>query len=93
MSDFDRIFDPEYSATDLFTDRAAEYEVFERALARHADHVLAGEATLDAAVRRNVMAFYGVGGIGKTELSRRLARTLGARRAGPAWRVGRTTAI
>jgi hypothetical protein len=74
VSDFDRVFDPGYSAADLFTDRATEYEVFERALVRHVDHVLAGTATLDDAARRNVLTFYGVGGIGKTELSRRLER-------------------
>ena len=74
VSDFDRVFDPAYSAADLFTDRGAEHEALERALVRHADHVLAGTATLSDAARRNVLTFYGIGGIGKTELSRRLER-------------------
>jgi hypothetical protein len=73
MGDFDHVFDVEYSAVDLFTNRRAEHEIFERALARHVERVLAGSATL-AAARRNVLTFYGIGGIGKTELSRRLER-------------------
>lgn len=74
MTDIDRVFEPGYSAVDLFTDRAAEHETFERALARHAENVLGGTATLSVAARRNVLTFYGVAGIGKTELSQRLER-------------------
>jgi len=74
VSDFDRVFDAEYSAVDLFTNRCAEHEIFEFALVRHAEEVLAGRARLADASRRNVLTFYGIGGIGKTELSRRLER-------------------
>lgn len=83
MNDFDRVFDPAYSAVDLFTDRRAEHEVFECSLARHADEVLAGQSTLARASRRNVLTFYGIGGIGKTELSRRLERWVTGNLASP----------
>lgn len=76
MSDFDRVFDPECWTVDLFTDRIAEYGVFQRVLAGHAERVLAGTASLDDYPRRNVLTFYGISGIGKTELSRHLERWL-----------------
>ncbi|MFF5185879.1 tetratricopeptide repeat protein [Streptomyces sp. NPDC000345] len=72
MADFDRIFEPHYSATELFTNRVDEYTAFSAALRQHAARVRDGSAALDHAARRNVISFYGVGGIGKTELSRRL---------------------
>lgn len=74
MGDFDRIFDPHFAAVDLFTDRGAENRVFTQALARHAARVRNGTAVLGRAARRNVVVFYGIGGIGKTELSKRLER-------------------
>ncbi|MFF5369859.1 hypothetical protein [Streptomyces sp. NPDC013187] len=72
MSEFDRIFEPRYSATELFTNRVDEYTAFATALRVHGERVRSGSAILSHAARRNVMSFYGVGGIGKTELSRRL---------------------
>lgn len=72
MSDFDRIFDPQYTATELFTNRVDEHTAFTAALLQHLDGVHDGSATLRQAVRRNIVTFFGVGGIGKTELSRRL---------------------
>lgn len=71
MSDFDRIFEPQYRAVDLFTDRLHESEVFTNSLLRHVERVADGAAAFSQP-RRNVLSFYGVGGIGKTELSRRL---------------------
>lgn len=53
-------------------DRRPEYEVFARVLTSHAERVFAGSATLGHLAHQNVLTFYGVGGIGKTELSRRL---------------------
>ncbi|MEU1540329.1 tetratricopeptide repeat protein [Actinacidiphila glaucinigra] len=72
MNDFDRIFDPQYTATELFTNRVDEHTAFTTALQHHVNRVLDGSATLGVTARRNVMTFYGVGGIGKTELARRL---------------------
>jgi hypothetical protein len=74
--DLDRLFEPEYldSATDLFTNRMREQVAFATALAAHVDRVRAGRAVLAERARRNVLVYYGVGGIGKTELSRRLER-------------------
>ncbi|MEU6255674.1 hypothetical protein [Streptomyces sp. NPDC047043] len=56
----------------MFTNRVDEYTAFSTALRRHTARVRDGSATLAHAARLNVMSFYGVGGIGKTELSRRL---------------------
>jgi tetratricopeptide (TPR) repeat protein len=72
MSEFDRIFDPQYTATELFTNRIDEHTAFTTALLQHTEGVRGGSATLGHTARRNVITFYGVGGIGKTELSRRL---------------------
>ncbi|MET8676675.1 hypothetical protein ABZW18_03500 [Streptomyces sp. NPDC004647] len=74
MNDFDRIFDPQYSAADLFTNRDAENQAFERGLLRHLERLLDGGSVLARTARENVLTFYGIGGIGKTELSRRLER-------------------
>jgi hypothetical protein len=76
MTDFDRIFDPGYTAVDLFTNREAENRAFEHGLLRHLERLNEGRAVLAQPARRNVLTFYGIGGIGKTELSRRLERWL-----------------
>jgi tetratricopeptide (TPR) repeat protein len=70
----DDIFDPGWSAVDLFTDRIPESTSFSVAAVNHLSDVLADRATLLRTARTNVLAFYGVGGIGKTELSHRLER-------------------
>ncbi|MFH8470313.1 hypothetical protein [Streptomyces sp. NPDC017991] len=73
MSEFDRIFDPQYyTATELFTNRVDEHTAFTTSLLQHLAGVRDGTATLRQTARRNVITFFGVGGIGKTELSRRL---------------------
>ncbi|MFC7993966.1 hypothetical protein ACFUV2_32245 [Streptomyces pilosus] len=72
MTEFDRIFEPQYSATELFTNRVNEYSAFSNSLRLHSARVRDGSAVLGQSARRNVMSFYGIGGIGKTELSRRL---------------------
>ncbi|WP_354522372.1 hypothetical protein [Mycolicibacterium sp. 624] len=56
---------------DLFTDRKTESQAFSDALA---EHWLLMYASADAGTARNVLAFYGLGGIGKSELSKRLER-------------------
>jgi tetratricopeptide (TPR) repeat protein len=75
VSDFDRIFEPQYSAVDLFTDRLSESEIFTDSLLRHLERMGEGVTSLSQP-RQNVLTFYGIGGIGKTELSRRLQRWL-----------------
>ncbi|WP_327004634.1 hypothetical protein OHA72_58035 [Dactylosporangium sp. NBC_01737] len=72
----DRLFDRRFTAVDLFTDRVPENEAFHDAVLRHLERVVDGTAVLDEPVRRNVLTFYGIGGVGKTELSRRLERWL-----------------
>ena len=76
MTDFDRIFDEQYTAVDLFTDRVAENAAFAASLQVHAERLSRHEARLGEQGRDNVLTYYGVGGIGKTELSRRLERWL-----------------
>ncbi|MEH0935829.1 hypothetical protein [Micromonospora psammae] len=73
----DDVFEPGWSAVDLFTDRLPESAAFSAAVLGHLSNVLDGRAVLDRPTRNNVLTFYGVGGIGKTELSHRLERWLG----------------
>ncbi|MEU4171821.1 hypothetical protein AB0F46_33695 [Streptomyces sp. NPDC026665] len=74
MSDFDRVFETHYTATDLFINRVPEHAAFAGAT-RHQDEQLSRETIeLGQTARRNVLTFYGIGGIGKTELSKRLDR-------------------
>ena len=57
-------------AGELFTDRESESKAFKTSLAQFRRHL---ESDDEAGVaRRNVLAFYGLGGIGKTTLSERL---------------------
>ncbi|MDZ5447215.1 tetratricopeptide repeat protein [Micromonospora sp. 4G57] len=72
MTEFDDLFDPQYAAVDLFTNRVPENRVFADAVLMHLERVLDGVAILGDPVRRNVVSFYGIGGIGKTMLSQRL---------------------
>jgi hypothetical protein len=67
-TDFDRIFDARYTATDLFTNRVGENAALVNALLSHAERVIDGTAALAGVERRNVLTFSGIGGIGKTEL-------------------------
>lgn len=76
MSDLDDIFDPHYAAVDLFTNRISEHTAFSVAILNHAQRLTDGVATLDVPARRNVLSFFGIGGIGKTALSKRLERWL-----------------
>ena len=66
-------FGPGRRAQDTFTDRVPESVAFAATLARHHADVRAGLAEIDLP-RRNVAVFHGIGGIGKTELARRLQR-------------------
>ncbi|KXK63069.1 hypothetical protein AWW66_05350 [Micromonospora rosaria] len=82
----DNIFEPDFRAVDLFTGRVAESAAFSSAVLHHLECVIDGTATLAELSRRNVLSFYGVGGIGKTELSQRLQRwILGEAFPGSGW--------
>ncbi|WP_433528570.1 tetratricopeptide repeat protein [Micromonospora sp. CA-263727] len=76
MTELDRIFEPQYKAVDLFTNRAPEHNAFAEAVLVHLERVVGGAGTLSDPARLNVLSFYGIGGIGKTALSRRLERWL-----------------
>lgn len=55
----------------LFVDRVTESEALRRSLDQHRGRMDAGE--VDTRVLRNVLVFFGEGGVGKSELSRQLA--------------------
>jgi hypothetical protein len=77
MGSIDDFFDLGPRLTvDTFTDRIPEAEVFARAIHAHLRHLDDDPGPDHRAPRRNVLTFYGVGGLGKTEVSRRLERWL-----------------
>ncbi|MEU7596540.1 ATP/GTP-binding protein [Streptomyces sp. NPDC039022] len=69
-----------FAAVEAFTNRGAQWQAVTDALTEHLHHI--SEASFDVqdleAPRRNVLTFYGVGGIGKTTLSRKLEAALAA---------------
>jgi hypothetical protein len=69
-----RIQSGDLRAQDVFTDRHDEWESIQRSLVAQAAAISATwfDVSDFAAPRRNVLVFYGLGGIGKTELSKRL---------------------
>jgi hypothetical protein len=66
-------------AEQTFVNREGEREAFQRAFAAHGTAVDSGSCDPEDVVvpRRNVIVYYGVGGIGKTTLSRQLEAWLG----------------
>lgn len=85
--------DRRLQATEAFTDRHGQWQLVQAALAEHLARVTAPgfDAEDLEAPRNNVLVFHGVGGIGKSTLSRTLETALadGARRPArwgdPAW--------
>lgn len=63
-------------AGELFTDRTSQSSAFAAALAAHRAYMDSDE---DSPSARNLMVFYGVGGIGKTTLSERLEQWVGGK--------------
>ncbi len=63
-------------ARKVFVDRVSEQQAFDHAVAAHLDSTRRLEFDSQDVVvsRRNVLVFYGVGGVGKTSLSRELER-------------------
>src|SRR4051812_18025647 len=71
--------DSPVAAQQVFTNRSDEVAAFERSILRHAETISGTEISPVAdrsQGRRNVLAFYGLGGIGKTTLSQELERRL-----------------
>ncbi|QLH19303.1 ATP/GTP-binding protein [Streptomyces sp. Rer75] len=66
--------DRELKAVDFFADRHGEWSTVTASLIRHTQRMNGSEADVEdlEAPRRNVLVFYGVGGIGKSTLSRTL---------------------
>jgi hypothetical protein len=60
-------------ASDVFTDRRPYSESYRDTVRRHDRDLNAGTAARDLP-RKNIITFYGMGGIGKTQLMRRLER-------------------
>jgi hypothetical protein len=93
--------DRQVGADEAFTNRESQWRVFMSALAAHLQHVAAPDfdaADLEAP-RRNLLVFHGVGGIGKSTLSRRLEAALAnaerrpAHWGEPAWRGPRIVPV
>ncbi len=77
MNSIDDFFDTTTrSAVDTFTDRVPESEVFAAAISQHLARLDSDADASHRAPRVNVLTFYGVGGLGKSELSRRLEQWL-----------------
>ncbi|MGW9618736.1 ATP/GTP-binding protein [Streptomyces diastaticus] len=66
------------STAEVFTNRQAQWDLVAAALAEHLEHISAPGFDVEdlEAPRTNVLVFHGVGGIGKTTLSRKLEAAL-----------------
>jgi hypothetical protein len=78
--------DRSLAVDEAFTNRQAQWEVFLAALADHLRRTAIPEFDVEdfEAPRNNVLVFYGVGGIGKTTLSRRIEAALSGEEQRPA---------
>ncbi|MEV2255951.1 tetratricopeptide repeat protein [Streptomyces sp. NPDC050147] len=82
------------AATEAFTNRQAQWDIVTAALSEHLQRVAAPDFSVEdlEAPRENVLTFYGIGGIGKTTLSRKLEVTLADTTQRPAqWGAPRWT--
>ncbi|MEV8223144.1 hypothetical protein AB0P16_11875 [Dietzia maris] len=73
----------EQRASNFFVDRVDQSQAFSESVL--ALHRRLGDAEPDVGHRDNVLVFYGLGGIGKTSLSRRLQRWITGRLETPDW--------
>lgn len=87
MPELDALFERgwDLNATDLFVNRVDAVESFQMSLDYHIRALADHEASLARPDRRNVLVFYGAGGSGKTELSRRLQEWVSSRRIPLDW--------
>ncbi|MDI3390041.1 ATP/GTP-binding protein [Streptomyces sp. B-S-A8] len=81
MADLRALFsvnDRALTSTEAFTNRQAQWESVTTALADHLRRIAEPGFTVEdfEAARNNVVVFYGIGGIGKTTLSRKLEASL-----------------
>ncbi|MFC9226565.1 hypothetical protein ACFT8W_38560 [Streptomyces hygroscopicus] len=81
MSDLRALFssnDPGLSAGEAFTNRQDQWQALDAALSAHLRHIADPRFDVEdlEAPRSNVLVFHGVGGIGKSTLSRKLAAAL-----------------
>lgn len=74
---------PDPAASDHFVDRQGESAALREALLSHVARCEADE--IDGRVFRNVVSFYGIGGVGKTELSKNLERWITGASAPAGW--------
>jgi len=82
--------DPDLRAVDVFSNRESEYGAVVQSIEFVRSQLNSESFDIEdlECPRRNVLAFYGVGGIGKTSLSRTLAVWLADHEAGPPqWRL------
>lgn len=80
--------DPHLDTAEAFTNREAQWDLVAAALTDHLQHISAPgfDVTDFEAPRTNVMVFHGVGGIGKSTLSRKVEAALtGAEHRPPQW--------
>ncbi|NUK26748.1 ATP/GTP-binding protein [Streptomyces lunaelactis] len=78
--------DRQLSADEAFTNRQGQWQTVAAALTEHLRHIAAPGFNVEdvEAPRRNVLVFYGVGGIGKSTLSRKLEAALAKTEQRPA---------
>ncbi|AXK36500.1 ATP/GTP-binding protein [Streptomyces armeniacus] len=74
--------DRELEVSEAFTNRLAQWHAVAAALTAHAQHLSSPGFDVEdlESGRRNVLVFHGVGGIGKSTLSRKLEAALGGQR-------------
>ncbi|MBP0456528.1 ATP/GTP-binding protein [Streptomyces bomunensis] len=70
--------DQSIAAIEAFTNRQAQWQAVTAGLAEHSRHVTSAEFDVEdlEAPRRNILVFHGVGGIGKSTLSRKIEASL-----------------
>ncbi|MEW2051919.1 hypothetical protein [Streptomyces sp. NPDC005476] len=66
------------AASEAFTNRQAQWQAVTAGLAEHIRHVTCADLDVEdlEAPRRNILEFHGVGGIGKSTLSRKIEASL-----------------
>lgn len=86
--------DRSIAASEAFTNRQAQWRAVTASLAEHLRHVTRADFDVEdlEAPRRNILVFHGVGGIGKSTLSRKIEASLARNEHRPAPAVVRSPA-